>query len=54
MQCQELHKIEDDLEAQTYEDYSTLKQVLKGMGYTLSSESQKGESSITVEVWHKQ
>lgn len=54
MQCQELHKVRDDLESQTYEDYSTLKRLLKDMGYTLSSESQKGDSSITVEVWHKQ
>lgn len=54
MQCQELHKVRDDLEARTYEDYSTLKHLLKDMGYTLSSASQKGESSITVEVWHKQ
>ena len=54
MQCEELHKIEDDLEARTYEDYSTLKRLLKEMGYSLSSASQKGESSITVEVWHKQ
>ena len=54
MQCEELHKVRDDLEAQTYEDYSTLKHLLKDMGYTLSGESQKGDSSITVEVWHKQ
>lgn len=54
MQCEELHKIEDDLEGRTYEDYSTLKRLLKEMGYTLSSASQKGNSSITVEVWHKQ
>lgn len=54
IKCQELHKVRDDLEAQTYEDYITLKHLLKDMGYTLSSASQKGESSITVEVWHKQ
>lgn len=54
IKCQELHKVRDDLEAQTYEDYSTLKQLLKDMGYTLSGESQKGNSSITIEVWHKQ
>lgn len=54
MQCEELHKVRDDLEAQTYEDYSTLKHLLKDMGYTLSGESQKGNSSITIEVWHKQ
>lgn len=54
MQCEELHKVRDDLEAQTYEDYSTLKHLLKDMGYTLSGESQKGDSSITIEVWHKQ
>lgn len=54
MQCQELHKVRDDLEAQTYDDYSALKRLLKEMGYLLSSESQKGESSITIEVWHKQ
>lgn len=54
IKCQELHKVQDDLEAQTFEDYSTLNQLLKGMGYTLSSASQNGESSITVEVWHKQ
>ena len=54
MQCQELHKVRDDLEAQTYEDYSTLKHLLKDMGYTLSGESQKGNSSITIEVWYKQ
>lgn len=50
MQCEELHKVRDDLEAQTYEDYSTLKHLLKDMGYTLSGESQKGNSSITIEV----
>lgn len=54
VRCRELDKIENDLEARTFEDYSTLKRLLKDMGYTLSSESQKGESSITVEVWHKQ
>ena len=54
MQCEELHKVRDDLEAQTYEDYSTLKHLLEDMGYTLSSESQKGNSSITIEVWHKE
>lgn len=54
MQCQELHKVRDDLEARTYKDYSTLKYLLKDMGYALSSESQKGNSSITIEVWHKQ
>lgn len=54
MQCEELHKIQDDLEARTYDDYSALKRLLKEMGYSLSSESQKGESSITVEVWYKQ
>lgn len=54
IKCQELHKVRDDLEAQTFEDYYTLKHLLKDMGYTLSSVSQKGESSITVEVWHKQ
>ena len=54
IKCQELHKVRDDQEAQTYEDYSTLKHLLKDMGYTLFSESQKGNSSITIEVWHKQ
>lgn len=54
VRCRELDKIENDLEARTFEDYSTLKRLLKDMGYTLSSESQKGESSITVEVWYKQ
>ena len=54
VRCRELDKIENDLEARTFEDYSTLKRLLKDMGYTLSSESQKGESSITIEVWHKQ
>lgn len=54
MQCQELHEVQDELEARTFEDYSTLKQLLKDMGYLLSSESQKGNSSITIEVWHKQ
>lgn len=53
LQCQEKHKIED-LEDRTYEDYSTLKHLLKDMGYTLSGESQKGNSSITIEVWYKQ
>lgn len=53
LQCQEKHKIED-LEARTYEDYSTLKILLKDMGYSLTSESQKSGTSITVEVWHKQ
>lgn len=54
LQCQEKHKIEDDLEARTFEDYSTLKRLLKDTGYSLISDSQKGESRITVEVWHKQ
>jgi len=54
MRCRELSEIEDDLEARTFEDYSTLKRLLKDMGYSLTSESQKGESSITIEVWHKQ
>ena len=54
MQCEELHKMQDDLEARTYDDYSALKRLLKEMGYTLSGESQKGNSSITIEVWHKQ
>ena len=54
IKCQELHKVRDDLEARTYDDYSTLKHLLKEMGYTLSSESQRGNSSITIEIWHKQ
>ena len=54
VRCRELDKLENDLEARTYEDYSALKRLLNEMGYSLSSESQKGESSITVEVWHKQ
>lgn len=53
VQCRELNKIED-LEDRTFEDYSTLKRLLKEMGYTLSSESQKSGTSITVEVWHKE
>ena len=53
LQCQEKHEIED-LEARTYDDYSTLKLLLKDMGYSLSSESQKSGTSITVEVWHKE
>lgn len=54
VRCRELDKIENDLEAGTFEDYSTLKRLLKDMGYSLTSESQKGNSSITIEVWHKQ
>ena len=53
LQCQEKHKIED-LEDRTYEAYSTLKILLKDMGYSLTSESQKSGTSITVEVWHKE
>ena len=53
LQCQEKHKIEH-LEDRTYEAYSTLKILLKDMGYSLTSESQKSGTSITVEVWHKE
>lgn len=35
MQCEELHKLENDLEARTFEDYSALKRLLKDMGYTI-------------------
>lgn len=54
VRCRELDKIENDLEARTFEDYSTLKRLLKDMGYSLTSELQKGNSSITVEVWQKE
>ena len=54
LQLREINEMRENLEARVFEDYSTLKRLLKDMGYTLSSESQKGDSSITVEVWHKQ
>lgn len=54
VQCEKLHGIEDDLEGRIFKDYTKLKRLLKEMGYTLSSESQKSGTSITVEVWHKE
>ena len=54
LQLRGINEMRENLEARVFEDYSTLKRLLKEMGYTLSSESRKGGTSITVEVWHKQ
>lgn len=54
LKLRELHEVRQSLEDRVWEHYSTLKHLLNDTGYTLSSASQKGESSITIEVWHKQ
>lgn len=54
LQLREINEMRENLEATVFEDYSALKRLLKEMGYSLTSELQKGNSSITIEVWHKQ
>ena len=54
LQLRGINEMRENLEARVFEDYSTIKRLLKEIGYTLSSESRKGGTSITVEVWHKQ
>lgn len=54
LQLRGINEMRENLEARVFEDYSTLKRLLKEIGYTLSSESRKGGTSITVEVRHKQ
>lgn len=49
-----INEMRENLEARVFEDYSALKRLLKEMGYSLTSELQKGNSSITVEVWQKE
>lgn len=54
LQLREINEMRENLEARVFEDYSALKRLLKEMGYSLTSELQKGNSSIAIEVWHKQ
>jgi hypothetical protein len=46
-------KLEYDFEDQTRTDYYSLIDLLKESGYSLSNTSTMAETSINIEVWHK-
>ena len=46
-------KLEYDFEDQATTDYFSLRDLLKESGYSLNNTSRMPETSITIEVWHK-
>lgn len=48
-----VRKLEYDFEDQAITDYYSLRDLLKESGYSLNNTSPMAETSITVEVWHK-
>lgn len=49
----EVYKLEHDFEEQARIDYYSLKNLLKKSGYSLHNTSPMANTSITIEVWHK-
>lgn len=46
-------KLEYDFEDQATTDYFSLRDLLKESGYSLNNISQMAETSINIEIWHK-
>jgi hypothetical protein len=46
-------KLEYDFEDQATTDYYSPRELLKETGYSLNNTSRMGETSITIEIWHK-
>lgn len=49
-----IYKIKHNFRDKSYTDYYSLKELLKKSGYNLTNSSPKANSSITIEVWHKE
>ena len=48
-----VRELEYDFETQAVTDYYSLKKLLKESNYSLNNTNRMGETSITIEVWHK-